>query len=407
MFDYVDDLTSLETRAEALVLGLYDALATGDADAIRSRLTGDFIGKLAAGLPFGIGGEHAGPDAMIADGWFAIGRHWRIRPYPEKFSVTPSGHVIVEGSYRGRARQSAGEFEAAYVHDFSLEGDRFSRLVQTTDTAAFRGALGDRAPLEAIAYTVERGVATIELNRPRTRNAINQAMADELLVVARRIERDPSVRAVLICGAGPDLTVGGDISFFAEQGLEDLPSLLRSMTTPFHAGFDLLSRLNVPIVTAAQGAVAGGGIGFAYAADILLVADDCRFVTAFGHIGLSGDGGGTWHLPRRIGPARAAAAYLLGDPITAQQAYDWGLAAEIVPAADLADRARQVADRLANGPTRAYAEMRRLLRESWQNSLGTQLLAETDALQECASTTDARAAIQAFIDKQTPTFEGA
>jgi 2-(1,2-epoxy-1,2-dihydrophenyl)acetyl-CoA isomerase len=257
-----------------------------------------------------------------------------------------------------------------------------------------------------IDLTIADGVATLCLSRPEARNAIDQRLADELLVAAVWIAGDPGVRAVLICGEGPDLTVGGDIGYFTERAGDDLGALLRQMTTPFHLAFQVLATLDAPIVTVAHGAVAGGGLGLVYAADLVVAADDARFVTAFAAIGLSGDGGGTWHLPRRIGPARAARAYLLNEPITAAQAVEWGLVAEAVPADEARARGEEIARSLAAGPTRAFAGMRALLRESWDRSLPDQLNAEVEALVVAARTDDATAAVAAFAAKQRPAFQG-
>jgi 2-(1,2-epoxy-1,2-dihydrophenyl)acetyl-CoA isomerase len=343
---------------------------------------------------------------MIDEGWFAIGAHWRVWAEPEAYQLLEDGRLQVQGTYRGTGRASGLPFEAAFVHMWELRDGRFAGLTQITNSAAFRDALGDAHPLGTIELSVDDGLAVLRLNRPDLRNAINQELADDFLVAARRLSRDTSVRAVLICGSGTDLTVGGDIDYITGGAGDDLGAVLRTMTTPFHLAFELLAELQVPIVTAARGAVAGGGIGFVYAADIVIAADNTRFVTAFAQIGLSGDGGGTWHLPRRIGPARAAAAYLLNEPISAAQALEWGLIAEVV-ADDLLDaRALEVARRLANGPTRAYAAMRGLLRDSWACSLPDQLAAETNTLEATARTADAGNALAAFLARQTPTFQG-
>ncbi|KRA39340.1 enoyl-CoA hydratase [Nocardioides sp. Root614] len=395
--------------ARTLVEGLYDALATGDRARIEAALTSDFVGHLTPGLPFGVGGEHRGAEAMIRDGWFTIGAHWRVRAEPARFTATTDGRLQVQGTYRGTGRGSGTPFTTWFAHVWEFRDGLISGLTQITDATAFVGALesggGSPAGLETMDLTIADGVATLRLARPDARNAIDQRLADEFLVAAVRIAGDASVRAVLLCGDGPDLTVGGDIGYFTGQSNE-LDVTLRQMTTPFHFGFQVLAMLEVPIVTVAHGAVAGGGLGFAYAADILVAAEDARFVTAFAAIGLSGDGGGTWHLPRRIGPARAARAYLLNEPITAQQALDWGLVAEVATVAEARVRGEEIARRLAAGPTRAFAQMRALLRDSWDRSLPEQLDAEIDALVACAGTADARGALDAFLAKQRPTFRG-
>jgi 2-(1,2-epoxy-1,2-dihydrophenyl)acetyl-CoA isomerase len=231
-------------------------------------------------------------------------------------------------------------------------------------------------------------------------------VAEETLDVARRIAADDSIRAVLICGNGPALTVGGDIDYFLAHSGERFGALFAQMTTPFHEAFRVLSRIDAPIVTAAHGAVAGGGLGYVYAADLVIAAEGTKFVTAFAGLGISGDGGGTWHLPRLIGPRRAAEAYLRNRPINASEALEWGLINEIVPADELRGRAGAVARELANGPTRGFARMRALLRDSWHNDLSTQLQAEIEAIRQTGDTADAARAINDFAAKRRTEFTG-
>jgi len=267
-------------------------------------------------------------------------------------------------------------------------------------------ALGGDAELQTIEYSVTDAVATVCLNRPDARNAIDMRVAEETLAVARRIATDDSIRAVLICGNGPALTVGGDIDYFLARSGEHFGALFERMTTPFHEAFRVLSRVEAPIVTAAHGAVAGGGLGFVYAADLVIAAEDTKFVTAFAALGLSGDGGGTWHLPRLIGPRRAAEAYLRNRPIDAVEALEWGLINEIVPVDKLRSRAEAVARELASGPTRGFAKMRALLRDTWRNDLSTQLQAETEAIRETGDTADAARAITDFAARRSTEFTG-
>jgi 2-(1,2-epoxy-1,2-dihydrophenyl)acetyl-CoA isomerase len=386
---------------------LYIALAAGDHDALQRILHPGFVGHAAEGMPLGMGGEHIGPEAMQRNLWWRIGENFRVRAQPNDFQSRGDGKLIVSGRYIGTARRTGHPLDAAFIHliGFSPDG-RIDTLDQLTDTAAWHAALDGPDQLQTIDYWVAGGVATVCLNRPAERNAINMQLARETLEVARRIAADETVRAVLICGNGPALTVGGDIGYFLDGRSESFGDLLVEMTTPFHQGFDILSRIDVPIVTAAHGVVAGGGLGYVYSADLVIAAEGTRFVTAFAGIGLSGDGGGTWQLPRLIGLRRAAAAYLRNTPITDTEALEWGLINEIVPADELRDRALAVAIDLANGPTVAFRRMCALLRDSWHNDLATQLAAETRGLKHTGDSTDAAEAIAAFAARRTPTFTG-
>jgi 2-(1,2-epoxy-1,2-dihydrophenyl)acetyl-CoA isomerase len=386
---------------------LYRALATGDRDALSSLLHPDFVGHATEGLPLNMGGEHAGPEAMQKNLWWRIGRHYKAEAQVDEFRTLDDGRLFVSGHYRGEGRKSGKPLDAAFIHviGFSTDG-RIASLDQLTDSAAWTEALGAEAPLETIDYSVVGGVATVCLNRPDVRNAIDLRMGEETLDVARRIAVDSTVRAVLICGNGPALSVGGDIDYFLQGRTEQFGELFARMTTPFHEAFRVLSRIDAPIVTAAHGAVAGGALGYVYAADLVIAAEDTKFVTAFAGLGLSGDGGGTWHLPRLIGPRRAAQAYLRNTPIGADEALEWGLINEVVPPADLRDRAAKLAAELADGPTRGFAKMRALLRDSWRNDLSAQLLAETEAVAATGNTADAAEAISAFAAKREPHFTG-
>jgi 2-(1,2-epoxy-1,2-dihydrophenyl)acetyl-CoA isomerase len=386
---------------------LYLALATGDREALTTLLDPGFVGQVTDGLPLDMGGRHDGPEAMRRDLWWTIGRHYKVEVQPEEYRVLDDGRLFVAGHYRGEARASGRPLDAAFIHLIAFADDGLIvSLEQLTDSAAWVEALGGGAPLQTIDYSVTDGLATVCLNRPDVRNAINMRMVEEILDVAHRIADDDSIRAVLICGNGPALTVGGDIEHFLAGPGEQFGTLFAKMTAPFHEAFRILSRIDAPIVTAAHGAVAGGGLGYVYAADLVIAAEGTKFVTAFAALGLSGDGGGTWHLPRLIGPRRAAEAYLRNRPIEAAEALQWGLINAIVPAAELRSRAEVVARELASGPTRGFARMRALLRDTWRNDLPTQLQAETEALRDTGDTADAAKAINDFAAKRRPEFNG-
>jgi 2-(1,2-epoxy-1,2-dihydrophenyl)acetyl-CoA isomerase len=386
---------------------LYRALAAGDREALTELLHPDFVGHATDGLPLGMGGRHDGPEATQRDLWWTIGRHYKVEAQPEEFRLLDDGRLFVAGYYRGEGRASGRRLDAAFIHLIAFAGDgRIVSLHQLTDSAAWVQALGNNEEPRTIEYTVTESVATVCLNRPYVRNAIDMQMAEDTLDVARRIAADDSIRSVLICGNGPALTVGGDIDYFLAHSGDRFGALFAQMTAPFHEAFRVLSRIDAPIVTAAHGAVAGGGLGYVYAADLVIAAEDAKFVTAFAGLGVSGDGGGTWHLPRLIGARRAAEAYLRNRPIDAPEALQWGLINEIVPAEKLRSRAEAVARELANGPTRGFGRMRALLRDSWRNDLSTQLQAETEAIRRTGDTVDATRAINDFPAKRRTEFTG-
>ncbi|OBJ70672.1 enoyl-CoA hydratase-related protein [Mycobacterium sp. 1274756.6] len=394
-------------RVEA-VRRLYDALLASDFDGLARLLAPDFVGHAPAGLPLNLGGRHSGPTAMQQEFWARIGRYYEAEVTADEIRVLDDGRMFVRGHYRGRGRESGKRLDAEFIHLLTFDSQaRIEALHQLTDTAAWVDALGQASgPLSTIAYSVDDGVATICLDRPEARNAMNLRLGDETLEVARRVADDPAVRAVLICGNGPALSFGGDIDDFFTTPPESYGRLFARLTTPFHEALRVLGGIQAPIVTAAHGAVAGGGLGYVYAADLVIAADNTKFVTAFARLGLSGDGGGTWHLPRLIGSRRAAQAYLRNTPIDAAEALEWGLVNEVVPRNEVRTRAYEVAVELANGPTCAFGRMRALLRDAWTNDFPTHLIAEAEAMRALGSTADVQAAIRAFAAKATPEFRG-
>jgi len=393
--------------AEELARRLYRALASGDRQALEEVLHPSFTGHTTEGLPLGLGGDYQGPQAMRREFWGRIGSSFVARAEPEEFGFLEDGRLLVRGRYTGKARAGDAPLDAEFMHVVSFADGRIRELVQLTDSARWNEAL-DRPGqvLRTVDFTVTDGLGEIRLNRPEARNALNQQAADELYEVALRCAATPELRALLITGEGPALTVGGDIAEIGNHATKDLPAVLRRMTTPYHEALRIFSELKAPVVTAAHGAVAGGGLGLVCVADIAFAAEGTKFATGFAALGLSGDGGNSWFLPRLIGLRRAQQMYLEQRVLNAQEAAEWGLVTDVVAPDELEDRARATAQRLAEGPTEAYGAMRRLLAGSWSATLPEQLAAETEAITRTATTADAREGVAAFLTKSTPTFRG-
>jgi 2-(1,2-epoxy-1,2-dihydrophenyl)acetyl-CoA isomerase len=258
----------------------------------------------------------------------------------------------------------------------------------------------------SVLFSVADGVGVIVLNRPQARNAIDPRFTEDLREAVERCAADEAVRAVLIRAEGPSFTVGGDVAAMARTAPAELPALLKRITATYHATLQLLDRLPVPVVTAVQGAVAGGGLGLVYVADIVLAAESTRFAAGFAGLGLSVDSGGTWFLPRLVGTRRAAELLLSQRVLTAPQAAEWGLITRVVRDKDLTAEAETAARLLAAGPTRALGEIRTLLRRSPDADLGDQLRAESEALARTGATRDAAHGIASFMAKTRPGFEG-
>jgi 2-(1,2-epoxy-1,2-dihydrophenyl)acetyl-CoA isomerase len=385
-----------------LVSELYEALATGDTDTLDALLHPDFHGRLADGMPFGIGGEHEGAAAMRRDGWGAIGRRFAARAEPDRFLPLEDGRLLVTGRYTGRGRRGGGPLDAAFAHLVTITDGRISALEQYTDTARW----ADAASYSTLTLQVADGIAAVRLDRPRSANAINIAMAADLRELATALAEDASVRVVLLGGNGPMFTAGGDISLFADTPPADLPPILRRMIDDYHLALERLTELDAPIVAAVRGAAAGGGLGLVCAADYVVAADDAVFTVGYAGLGLTADGGNSWFLPRLIGMRRAQEMFLLNRRLTAQEALEWGLVNRVVPAEHVDTDAAEVAARLAAGPTRAFGGMRRLLRQSLETDLRGQLAAEKTEIVDMAATPDAAEGIAAFAARRPPRFTG-
>jgi 2-(1,2-epoxy-1,2-dihydrophenyl)acetyl-CoA isomerase len=389
---------------------LYEALAAGDAGSVRELLHPSFTGRATEGLPLGLGGDYDSPGAMTEDFWWAIGRHYRARAEPEQFLPLADGGLLVLGRYTGTARVGGGRLDAAFAHVLRFTDGRISKLAQYTDSARWAGALpapaAGQRDLRVIRYDVDQGVATIRLDRPDAGNTIDLALAEDFYEAVFRAAGDPGVRAILVGGAGRSLSAGGDLAMFAGLDAGELPRRLRQMIDVWHLALERLTRIDPPVVCAVRGAAAGGGLGLLHAADVVVAAEDSKFALGYAAIGLASDGGNTWFLPRLVGLRRAQQLMLLNKVLTGPEALDWGLVTEIVPAAEVEDRARQLAQQLAAGPTQAFGRMKRLLRESWTTDLPGQFSAETAQMAGAGASDDAAEGIAAFMAKRRPTFYG-
>lgn len=256
---------------------------------------------------------------------------------------------------------------------------------------------------DRVTLTVQDGVASLRLTRGDAGNAIDPRWIAAFADAVSGCAADPAIGCVLITADGRAFTVGGDLKHFAGR-LDDLSDALAEMVPTYHDALGTLAGLEVPVIAALQGPIAGGGMGVAFCADIVLITEAVRFVSGFALLGLSGDGAGSWFLPRLIGPRRAAEMTLLGREIGAAEAVELGLATRIVDADALEDEALSIARRLASGPRAAHAHMKRLLRLSATATLEQQLAAETAAMIDCGATSDAREGVSAFVERRSPQF---
>ena len=258
---------------------------------------------------------------------------------------------------------------------------------------------------EVVKLSVAGGVATIALNRPHVMNAMDGEMMQQLRPVAEAVEKDPTVRAVVLRGEGGAFMAGGDVAVF-HQHLSELPELIVTWGREMHAAFLALRRMGKPVLASVHGAVAGAGFSLMCAADLAIAAADTRFTLAYANIGASPDGGSTYFLPRLVGYKKTMELIMLPDRFDAETARQHGLVNWVVPGDKLAEETARIAQRLAAGPTHAYAEAKRLVNQSL-DPMAAQMEQELQAFSRCARGTDLKEGVTAFVEKRKPVFKGA
>jgi len=259
-------------------------------------------------------------------------------------------------------------------------------------------------------YEVQNSVAYLTMNRPEVRNALSLDMREKLLSTFQALESDDSVRCVVLRGMGDHFMAGGDVKSFMEFTQLTPDERRLTFVNRIHRNLNgimyTMRRLNKPIIASVRGAAAGAGVSIALSCDLVIAAEDSFFTLAYSHIGSSPDGGATYHLPRLVGTKKAMEIALLGDRFTAAEAKDLGMINRVVPVADLVEETRKLAERLAQGPTKAYGSIKKLMLQSSENSLEQQLQSEAETFGATAMTEDWVEGVSAFNEKRKPRFTG-
>ncbi|MEU6999445.1 enoyl-CoA hydratase-related protein [Nonomuraea sp. NPDC046570] len=256
-----------------------------------------------------------------------------------------------------------------------------------------------------IRYDVSDAVATITLDRPDAMNSLTVSLKSALLDALRTAAAGDDVRAVLLTGAGRAFCAGQDLREHATN-LEAGKGLADTVRLHYNPIVELITTMGKPVVAAVNGVAAGAGASLAFACDLRVAAERAKFAMAFSGIGLAPDSGASWTLRRLVGPARATELLLLGEPLDAARALELGVVSRVVPADDLLKTATELAVRLAQGPTKAYAATKRALAFAASHGLAETLELEAALQDECAATEDHLAATRAFLAKERPVFHG-
>lgn len=254
---------------------------------------------------------------------------------------------------------------------------------------------------QTITYEVSEDIALITLNRADKMNALTTQMRAEITHAATQGGKD--ARVVVLTGAGRAFCSGQDLGDRGSAASVDMERTLRDEYAPM---LRAIAHCPVPTIAAVNGPAAGAGANLALAADVVFATESAYFMQAFTRIGLIPDAGGTYNLPRQMGTAKAMGAALFADKISARQADDWGMIWEAVPDAEFDAHWRAKAAHLASGPTMAYASLKQVIRQSWDNSFEDQLTLEAKEQGTCGKSRDFKEGVLAFTEKRSASFEG-
>ena len=260
---------------------------------------------------------------------------------------------------------------------------------------------------QAVIYAVADGVATITLNRPEAMNSLNVAVKVSLRDAVQKAAEDQAVRCVVLTGNGRAFCVGQDLKEhiqLLESGTSD--ELFTTVPEHYNPIVTAIATMPKPVIAAVNGVAAGAGASLAFACDFRILADTAGFNLAFTAIALSCDTGSSWTLPRLVGRAKALELLYFPRTVKADESLELGLATKVVPGDELQAEVNTLAQRLATGPTVAYGAVRRSLTHSSGHDLESSLAFEAEMMALTGATDDHRRAVESFVAKEKPSFEG-
>lgn len=256
-----------------------------------------------------------------------------------------------------------------------------------------------------VLMSVEDCVARIALNRPDRLNAFTVAMHEELRQALERCAQDEAVRCLVITGEGRGFCAGQDLSDPAVR--PDQPDATGDVIARYYNPLSLwLATARMPVIAAVNGVAAGAGANLALNCDVVIAAQSAKFVQSFAKLGLVPDTGGSWLLPRLTGRARALGMALLGEPVTAAQALEWGMIWKVVEDAALEQTVMSLARHLATQPTAGLARIRKAIDAASTQDLPRQLALEHALQMEAGRSEDYAEGVRAFLEKRPPRYSG-
>ena len=256
---------------------------------------------------------------------------------------------------------------------------------------------------DSILTQQHENILEIALNRPEAYNALNLDVMMMLSDALASAATDDSIKGIMLTGKGKAFCSGGDLKWISQQ-VADAGSTLHRLAPQFHIAITEIRRMGKPVVAALNGIAAGGGFSLALACDFRVMAESTILRQAYTSSGLSIDGGGTFALPRLVGLARALEIAAFDQPISSAQALAWGLVTKVVPDDKVVGESLSMLQGLAKSALHSFAWSKRLLTESLNNTLETQLELERQGISDCARHPNGQEGIQAFVEKRKPVF---
>ncbi len=259
--------------------------------------------------------------------------------------------------------------------------------------------------------SLDDNVLTLTMNRPDARNAMSGAMTSALAEQLAKAELDPAVKCIVLTGAGKGFCAGGDVKGMASRGdgtvgENTIDGAIHRQRVNQRATAGKLFKMPKPTLAALPGAAAGAGLSLALACDLRIMASTAVLTTAFARVGFSGDYGGTYFLTQLVGSSKARELYYLSERVSAEEALRLGLTNWVCAPEELTSKAREIAGRLAKGPTVAFRYMKENLNRAMSGDVDDCLDLEATHHIHCGQTEDHREAAKTFVEKREPVFKG-
>ncbi|MFE2287855.1 enoyl-CoA hydratase/isomerase family protein [Streptomyces sp. NPDC059443] len=263
-----------------------------------------------------------------------------------------------------------------------------------------------RTPEDEVLHRFDNGVSWITLNRPEAMNAVTWDQRERVIALLAEASADPAVRAVVVTATGKGFCAGADLRGAPATTERVAGDVARMIRLGAQRLITAVLDCEKPVIAAVNGTAAGIGAHLALACDLVIAAEPARFIEVFVRRGLVPDGGGAYLLPRLVGPQKAKELMFFGDAVPAAEAERLGLVNKVVPAEALEDTAREWAERLAQGPTRAIAMTKQLVNASLDGGRATAFAAEATAQEINMTTADANEGVASFVERRTPKYLG-